>query len=223
MLLIQTPETDLDDLKKRHARVSYAHLGEDLILTHYLRHENGFYVDVGCHDPFRYSTTALLHLYRGWRGMNIDADPQAIEKFREARPGDINLNLGVSDEAGVLDFTIFKASAHNSFDARMVQAASGRMPVERRLKVDVRPLRNILEQHLPPGQTIDYMNIDCEGLDDKVVAGNDWSRFAPRIVSVEIHGLNLMKAMDNPVVRTLSHAGYRFRSHCEVTSIFERI
>jgi len=222
MLLIQTPETNLEDLKKRHAHVSYAQLGEDLILSHYLKQDNGFYVDVGCHDPFRYSTTALLHLYRGWRGMNIDADPQAIEKFRKARPGDINLNVGVSDAAGELEFTIFKGSAHNSFDARMVQAASRRMPVEQRQQVHVRPLRDILADHLPPGQTIDYMNIDCEGLDEKVIAGNDWSRFSPKLLSVEIHGLNLIKAMDNPVVKTLLQSGYRLRSPCGVTSIFER-
>jgi FkbM family methyltransferase len=222
MLLIQTPETDLEDLKRRHAHVSYAQLGEDLILSHYLKQDSGFYVDVGCHDPFRYSTTALLHLYRGWRGMNIDADPQAIDKFRKARPGDINLNFGVSDAAAELEFTIFRGSAHNSFDARMVKAASQRMRVEQRLKVRVRPLRDILDEYLPPGQTIDYMNIDCEGLDERVIAGNDWCRFSPRILSVEIHALNLVKAMDHAVVRTLLQAGYRLRSHCEVTSIFER-
>jgi hypothetical protein len=97
------------------------------------------------------------------------------------------------------------------------------MQVVQRVRVPVRPLREILKEHLPPGQEIDYLNVDCEGLDSKVVAGNDWATFRPKIVSVEIHGLDLLNAMENPIVRMLADAGYRLRSHCEVTSIFERV
>jgi len=89
--------------------------------------------------------------------------------------------------------------------------------------VPVRRLRDILAEFLPEGQAIDDMNIDREGLDQKVVAGNDWSRFAPKILSVEIHGLNISKAIEHPLVKTLAGSGYRLRSHCEITSIFERI
>ena len=40
--------------------------------------QKGFYVDVGCHHPRRYSNTALLY-NKGWHGVNIDADKKNLK------------------------------------------------------------------------------------------------------------------------------------------------
>ena len=77
----ETVPYDLKSQSFAHAHVSYSQLGEDLIVGHYLRYRNGFYVDVGCHDPMTFSNTAAFFLHRNWSGINIDADPSAIAKF----------------------------------------------------------------------------------------------------------------------------------------------
>jgi hypothetical protein len=35
-------------------------------------------------------------------------------------------------------------------------------------------LSSVLDQHLPPGQKIDFLTIDAEGHDLKVLCSNDW-------------------------------------------------
>jgi len=222
MLISQTNVTDLEVFRKLGARVSFSQAAEDLIVTMLTQKENGFYVDVGCHDPYRYSNTALLYLYRNWSGINIDADARAIAKFNAERPRDININCGVSDERGEMEFTMFKAGNHNSFDAGMVANAVARTAITGKIHVAVRPLCDILDEYLPAGQVIDYMNIDCEGLDAKVIAGNDWKKYAPRVLTAEIHGLNLANTGDHPVIRFLTAEGYKFRAHCISTSVFVR-
>lgn len=39
---------------------SYSQTGEDQILTSYLCKNEGFYIDVGCNHPIRYSNTFIL-------------------------------------------------------------------------------------------------------------------------------------------------------------------
>jgi FkbM family methyltransferase len=209
-------------LKQIGAKISFSQFGEDMLMAHFLRHRDGFYVDVGCHDPFRYSNTAWFHLVKGWSGINIDADSESIAKFSIARPNDINVNCGVGDSAGILEFTIFGDGSQNSFDSKMVAAVSERFKVSKKVSIPVLPLRDILSEHMPVGRTIDYMNIDCEGFDEKVIDGNDWKLYAPKFLSIEVPGLRIDRVSENSIVRKLASVGYFFRSQCFLTAIFQR-
>lgn len=215
--------TLLEIVKVAPARVHYSQLGEDCLLWHYFHSvTGGFYVDVGCHHPTRYSNTHLLHRFRGWRGINIDADASAIAKFREARPMDINLALGIGASSGEREFTTFRDGAVNTFDpaiARHQEISFGAPTIS---NVTIRPLAEVLAEHVPAGTSIDYMDIDCEGLDHEVVASNDWAVFRPRIITVEIFGLQLETPLSNPTVAFLKEQGYRIISHCHATTFFER-
>ena len=58
---------------------SYSQDNEDLFLNEYFEKiSNGFYVDIGCHHPKRFSNTYLLYK-KGWKGVNIDANFFAIK------------------------------------------------------------------------------------------------------------------------------------------------
>ena len=64
---------------------SYSQEGEDLVLRRYLEgRTSGFYVDVGAHDPKRFSNTHLFY-ERGWRGINIEPSPAAMKNFMRDR------------------------------------------------------------------------------------------------------------------------------------------
>src|SRR6185436_8799288 len=102
-----------------HARVSYSQEGEDLLLARLFEHDaQGIYVDVGAHHPFRFSNTCLLSK-KGWRGINIDARPGSMRLFQRFRPNDVNLELGVSEHPGHLEFYVFAEPALNTFDAAL--------------------------------------------------------------------------------------------------------
>jgi hypothetical protein len=81
---------------RTYARESYSQEGEDMLLERFLEHRHsGFYVDVGAHHPRRFSNTYRLYR-RGWRGLNIDANPGSMALFRHVRPRDINIEAAVS-------------------------------------------------------------------------------------------------------------------------------
>lgn len=55
-----------------------------------------------------------------------------------------------------------------------------------RVMVNVLPLNEILEKYLPQKQKIEFMTIDVEGFDLEVLESNDWNRYRPMYVLVEI-------------------------------------
>ena len=62
----------------------------------------GFYIDVGCYHPLKYSQTHKLYKL-GWSGINVDISKESIDLFNTFRPRDKNLNLGISTETGFAD------------------------------------------------------------------------------------------------------------------------
>jgi FkbM family methyltransferase len=209
-------------MTNRYAKVSYSQFGEDALVTTILRQSTGFYADIGAHDPWRYSNTALL-FERGWHGINVDADPRAIERFQVARPNDINLNVGVAQNAGEMDFALFEDGAVNTFSANLATRQSRTFGPQRMIRIDVRPLSEIFNQHIPAETAIDYLNIDCEGLDEQVVLSNDWSHYRPKVITIELHGLNLENLVQHPVYKFLKGERYVMRGHYYVTSLFQSV
>lgn len=194
-----------------YARRAYSQEGEDLVLQRIFEKQlEGIYVDVGAHHPFRFSNTQLLH-ERGWRGINIDAMPGSMAMFRRFRPHDINLELGIGVEHRTLEFHVFQEAALNTFDSTL---AGDRIAMgwkrERTVPVPCLPLKEVLVQHLPAlgKSTIDLLTIDVEGFDFDVLRSNDWDRFRPRALVVEILDQDLATMVRSPVAEFLSGLGY---------------
>lgn len=203
--------------------LAYAQDGEDMVLRRLVGQQaEGFYVDVGAHDPFRFSNTCYFHR-RGWGGINIDADPDAISAFRRARPHDVNLCVGVSDTPGRMIFHRFNEPALNTFDAELA-AERVRMPAYRiteRIEAPIRRLDDILAEHLPPGQAIDMLSIDVEGQDAQVLASNDWSRFRPRFLLVEALRISFGALPEQASYRLATSVGYALVAKTANTLIFQ--
>lgn len=203
------------------ARISFAQEGEDLILERFFPQTHGFYVDVGAHDPFRFSNTCAFHV-RGWRGINVDASESAIRRFNEFRSHDINVWAGVGAEEGSLTFFEFNEPALSTFSAvraSELQAAGTGYHVVSRTTVPVLPLREILNRHLPDGQHIDFLSVDVEGLDLEVLRSNDWARFRPTAVVVEELPGPSAPAEGTAISRFLGSQGYSLRART-MNSVF---
>jgi FkbM family methyltransferase len=207
-----------------HLRIHFSQLGEDAVLWNYFHSKfNGFYVDVGCHHPYRFSNTALLSMFNGWRGINIDVDERAISSFESARPGDINLCTAVGKTAGTAEATFFEDGALNSLDNKNALHPEWAHIKRQPRTVPVTTLREILATHLPLNTSIDLLNVDVEGFDNQVLESNDWKRFRPGIIAVESHDFDLSRASENPTFKLLSKHNYKLASHIVVTSIYELI
>lgn len=207
-----------------HSRMSWSQEAEDLVLDKYFkRRKNGFYVDVGAHHPDRFSNTRLFYL-RGWCGINIDAMPGSMIAFERSRPRDINLQIGIAAEVGELTYYRYDEPALNGFvrgsstiDSNRAQGAYRLLGTE---SVAVAPLACVLESHLPSGQAIDFLSVDAEGLDPEVLKSNDWNRFRPECVVVELDGLLLEEALRDESCTFLRERGYRLYAKTGKSAIF---
>lgn len=187
----------------------YGQDGEDLVLDRMLeRQPVGFYVDVGAHHPIRFSNTYLFYR-RGWRGINIDAEPGSMQQFRKLRPRDVNVESGVAMESGKLPYFRFNEPALNTFDyaeAKLKDRPPYRL-VEQ-VDVAVRRLDDLLAEYLPPGQAIDFLTIDVEGKDREVLESNDWCLYRPRFILAETLRTDMLHISSCPVVQFLARQGY---------------
>jgi len=212
-----------NDLLDGHAVKSYSQEGEDMILNRLFNNKrDGFYVDVGAHHPKRFSNTYFFYKL-GWRGINIEPNPDNYEIFEKQRRRDINLRIGVSDQPGFLSYYMFDEPALNTFNEEIASEQSRNNERYHRtgqIQVEVQRLDTILRQYMPENTTIDFMTIDVEGCDMNVLLSNDWNMFRPNILLVEERKLDLGNYSNSDINSFLRKTGYSIFAKTVNTLIF---
>ena len=171
-----------------YSRQSYSQEGEDLILSEiFCRKDKGFYIDIGAHHPYRFSNTYLFYK-KGWNGINIDPMPNIMEKFQKVRPRDINLEYAISDKLNKLTYHIFNETALNGFSKELSESRDGidNYKIIKTIDIETKTLENVLDKYLPKGQIIDFLSIDVEGFDFEVLRSNNWEKYHPSYLLIEI-------------------------------------
>ena len=143
-------------------KISFSQDGEDIVIAELFNGKSeGFYVDVGAHHPQRFSNTYYFYL-KGWKGINIDAMPGSMKIFDDLRPNDINLEIPISDKSEILTYYEFDEPALNSFSLPLseerITTTNYKIVAETKLKTQT--LAEVLDKHLLPEQTIDFLSID---------------------------------------------------------------
>lgn len=208
------------------AKITYSQMGEDVVVYHlptkvFNKMDRGFYVDVGAYHPRMYSNTRFLNMV-GWHGINIDASGEAIAQFSRERPQDINVCCGVGVEEADVPFYEFANSSASTISpqqAKLWQKELGWNLVTTST-VHVRPLNSILEEFLPAGQQMDYMNVDLEGMDGEVIKSLDFSRFRPKVLTIELHDIDKLALGRVEAKSYIVHNGYRLESMNLMTFAF---
>lgn len=215
------------DLQDRKGYPSYAQEGEDLVLLSLLfklhggkQITDGFYVDIGAHHPYRYSNTYSFYK-RGWHGINVDAMPGSMSVFNKQRRRDINLEKGIGIRKEILKFYIFNEPALNTFDEKLAKTRCNDVwHIKTIADVPIAPLSDILKNHLPRNQNIDFLTVDVEGFDLEVLQSNDWNNYRPLVVLVETFGLSLEALTSDPVTAYMHSIGYIVYSKTVNTTFF---
>lgn len=185
-----------------YALKSYSQEGEDMVLGRlFEKQKNGFYVDVGAHHPKRFSNTYYFYK-RGWRGINIDAMPGSMKSFEKFRGKDINVEAAISNTDNVLTFYIFNEPALNGFSKEISELRNkGNYKIVKEMEIKTKRLESVLDSSINRKQQIDFMSIDVEGLDLDVLRSNNWEKYRPKIVLVEILGSNIDELTDNEITK----------------------
>ncbi|MDD2676561.1 MAG: FkbM family methyltransferase [Methylacidiphilaceae bacterium] len=164
--------------------ISYAENFEDVILRRALADVPfGFYLDVGAGDPITGSVTK--HFYdHGWRGINLEPDPQYWQRLSTARPRDINLRVAAGARRGERPFWLIPESGLST--VREPYALDHRKQlgfVAQPVSVTVRTLDEIVEENRV--NLIHFLKVDCEGSEADALRGFSFQTVRPWIILVE--------------------------------------
>lgn len=190
-------------------QISYSRSGEDLIINEILNNKmGGFYVDVGAYHFKDYSNTYKFYL-NGWNGINIDANQEIITKFDKKRPKDVNICAGVAfEEEDKVFYRLNEDLSMSSFSTAFTENAilNHQYTLKDKTTIKTRKLGEILES-CNITKKIDFMSIDVEGLDLDVLKSNNWNKYRPKIIIIELES-GLKNIEKSKVYKYLINLGY---------------
>jgi len=198
---------------------SYAMDNEDTAVLNYFKDKkNGFYVDVGCYHPIHRNNTYLLHK-QGWKGINIDTSEFSIDLFNHLRPNDLNYNCAISNKNEMIKLfyqkefsqlsTIERDQAENVFQGNIKEK-----------EIQAFTLDEILNRDKYKNIKIDFLDIDVEGADLKVLEGLSFDKFKPELVCVEIHAKEIKQS---DIYKFLADKNYELIWSGVFSHIFRRL
>ncbi len=125
---------------------SYSQNGEDYEIEFLLNNKkNGFYIDVGAINPIRFNNTKRFY-QKGWTGINIEPNPKKIPLFLKERKRDINLNIGISEKEGILEFYEFFPDTLSTFSIKISRRNQSRGFILK--KIEKVPVGDLGESYL---------------------------------------------------------------------------
>jgi FkbM family methyltransferase len=210
------------DYSDGYSLKSYSQEGEDMILRRlFEKQQRGFYVDVGAHHPKRFSNTYFFYK-KGWNGINIDAMPDSMKFFNKIRPRDINIEKPIFDEKKLLKYYAFNEPALNGFSKELSEERASKKGVKLLFTKDIETitLEEILNVNLPKNKSIDFMSIDVEGLDYTVLKSNNFNKFRPKAILIEIIGSSLSDIDNSEISNYLKNYNYSIYAKAVNTVIF---
>ena len=165
---------------------SYAMNNEDTAVLNYFKdRKNGFYVDVCCYHPIHRNNTHLLHK-QNWSGINIDTSQFSIDLFNYMRPKDLNYNCAISDKNENIKLFYQKELSQLSTTEKG-QAESVFQGNIKEKEMQAFTLDEVLNRDRYKKSKIDFLDIDVEGADLKVLKGLSFDKFKPELICIEIH------------------------------------
>ena len=167
---------------------SYSQFGEDIFLQKYFNKNKGFFIDLGCHHPFRYNNTFKLYKL-GWRGLNIDLNQISIDLFNLMRPKDKNLCIAISDKIKKIKYYIPnknlispEITADYNFTKKYKKHHGSNYETFYTESITWSFLEKKYSKIL---KKVDFLKIDIEGSDFKVLKSINLKSIKPKLIMVE--------------------------------------
>jgi FkbM family methyltransferase len=206
----------LTDFIKFH----YSQFGEDIILREILKKEisNGFYLDVGCYHPKKFSNTYMLYK-KGWSGINIDMEEDKISLFNMVRPRDLNVLSAISDkEEEVTLYRYSKYGLGSTIDKRIASETTD--SIYDKTIVKTKTLTEVINESLYKDTQIDVLSIDIEGMDFRVLKSLDIKKYSPKVIIIEDHHKKIEDILETDTFKFLVQNNYILRSWSFYSLIF---
>jgi hypothetical protein len=202
----------LTDLKFNfYYKKSYSQFGEDLIIYNFFEkikeHEKN-YLDIGAYHPKMISNTHLLHR-NNWSGYVVDTSDFKLKLFEKMRGRKIKtINRAVvqnHEKKEKLSFFFFELP-FSEIDT-LSQEFAEQKKRERNVNYSRKEINTIKINDLLKMEDFDFVNIDIEGMDEKIINSIDFkSIHKPKLICFEDHNSYLKD--QNSYVHLINN-GYR--------------
>jgi FkbM family methyltransferase len=150
----------------------------------------GYFVEFGAYDAVVHSNTWLLEDRFGWTGLLAEPNPELAEGLRRSRKA-------VVDDRCVWDVSGKEVELLVAGDAELSTVAAHATPdlhSDTRVRTKVATvavptvsLDDLLDEHGAP-EVIDFLSVDTEGTELRILQSFDFSRHRPRLIAVEHNG-----------------------------------
>ncbi len=165
-------------------KLSYAQNLEDYHLELMFADQvSGTYVDVGGGHPVADNVSFWFYL-KGWRGLIVEPQAALAEAYKHIRPRDrIFQGLAGTEEGNVAFHQVEGLHGLSSLHQDAAERAKQYGASYRTIQMPMRRLDNLIAD--AGIGSIDFLKIDVEGAEDKVLAGLDLKAVRPKVIVVE--------------------------------------
>tara|TARA_B100000767_G_scaffold46826_1_gene41509 strand:+ start:195 stop:1040 length:846 start_codon:yes stop_codon:yes gene_type:complete len=188
----------------RNQNISTSQLFQDLFVL-FIHNEktNGIFLEFGATDGVELSNSFMLEEKFGWTGVLAEPSPQWHSKLFKNRPNTtISTDCIYSETGKKLDFFVSKEGVlstleefKNSDIASMPGNTKARNASGYKCEVDTISLNDVISKYFD-GSKIDYMSVDTEGSELLILKHFDFSKYAPKVVTVEHNFTDNEKELD---------------------------
>ena len=198
-------------------------LGEEkIILDLFDNNFKGKFVDLGCFHPTRHNNTFELYK-KGWRGINVDLNPFTIELFNFFRPKDININTAISNKNEEVElYYINEFNTQNTLDKNHLEFLKSHHNVPQKQiikqKIYTEKLENILNKY--NFKKIDFLNIDIEGHELKILENFDFGNTYVKTICVEMIDHNEKSKEKNHKIKQILNKNFYLLKQLDINYIY---
>jgi FkbM family methyltransferase len=163
----------------------HSQYGQDaFVIEYYKNKRNGVFVDIGAYDGISLSNTYYLEKELGWTGVCFEPVP-AIFGMLDRNRNCIKIMAGVAEKGSVEKFTVAGclSGISKEYDPRHVERIKREGQKVDEIEISCVTLADVLEKNNI--FRIDYLSIDTEGNEFKIIKSIDFDRFDIEVITVE--------------------------------------
>lgn len=163
-------------------RSSYAQAGQDIWVATEVFNEkqNGVFVDAGAFDGIKYSNTYLLETRYRWEGLCIEANPVVYPRLIKNR------------KAACTEVVLSDSTGQKKFYLQEMGSSVQKIKKSKPWILQSTPLEALLEKYEMPSK-IDYLSMDIEGSEERVLLGFPFHKYLFRCATIERPSIALKK------------------------------
>ena len=204
---------------------SYSQFNDDIFIKKFFKNKAvGTYVDIGCHHPFKLNNTYLLYKM-GWNGLNIDLMRINIDLFNIWRPKDKNICSAISNKNKTASVYI---PNNNILSTEISIQKNYANTIKRhhknpfvRKKIKVSTFENIIKKSKINLEKFDFLKIDIEGEDYKVLKNINLKKYNPTLICIE-NGIE-NKGNKNKISKYLKSIKYKLIFKSSINLFYQKL